>query len=140
LISIVHNEIKGATLGDQDRYVMMFTCGHCNHKDTKTFTKKSYHTSVVIIKCEGCGNNHLIADNLGWFRDEKVNIEDLSKEKGQTITRVNNSPRLQQILQKIKFVGVRSEHTINSDNQGQEPEGKIESGGLLGDSKNPKSH
>jgi len=35
---------------------------------------------VVLIRCEGCDNLHLIADNLGWFRDERVNIEDILRE------------------------------------------------------------
>jgi len=29
----------------------------------------------------------LIADNLGWFRDEGVNIEQLMKEKGKKVYR-----------------------------------------------------
>ena len=28
---------------------------------------------------------HLIADNLGWFRDGKTNIQDIMKEKGDTV-------------------------------------------------------
>jgi hypothetical protein len=30
----------------------------------------------------------LIADNLGWFQDEKTNVEDLVKEKGEAIRKV----------------------------------------------------
>jgi len=101
----VPDEVKGTVLGDEDRYVMMMTCSVCNHKMNKTFTKKAYHTGVVIITCDNCGNNHLIADNLGWFRDTSVNVEDLAKEKGEEAIRVNNSPRLQQILQSLKFIG-----------------------------------
>jgi protein import protein ZIM17 len=41
----------------------------------------------VLIRCEGCDNLHLIADNLGWFRDENVNIEQLMKEKGKKVYR-----------------------------------------------------
>ena len=29
----------------------------------------------------------MIADNLGWFRDEGVNIEQLMKEKGKKVYR-----------------------------------------------------
>jgi hypothetical protein len=50
---------------------------------------------VVIIQCPTCENNHLIADNLGWFRDERVNIETLSAEKGQTVRRLTNVQELQ---------------------------------------------
>lgn len=44
---------------------------------------------VVIVRCSGCENNHLVADNLGWFRDQKTNIEDILKEKGEQVTKVN---------------------------------------------------
>lgn len=42
---------------------------------------------VVLIRCEGCENLHLIADNLGWFRDEQVNIEQLMGEQGKKVYR-----------------------------------------------------
>ena len=72
---------------------------------TKTFTKKAYHTGIVIITCDGCDNKHLIADNLGWFRDTSINVEDLAKEKGQQAVKVLNNIKLQQILQSVKYVG-----------------------------------
>ncbi len=56
---------------------MMFTCNVCQTKASRTFSKDAYSKGVVLIRCEGCDNLHLIADNLGWFRDEKVNIEQL---------------------------------------------------------------
>ncbi len=40
-----------------------------------------------MIRCEGCENLHLIADNLGWFRDEQVNIEQLMGEQGKKVYR-----------------------------------------------------
>ncbi|CAD5123847.1 DgyrCDS12153 [Dimorphilus gyrociliatus] len=67
-----------------------FTCKVCEQRTTRTFSKISYEKGVVIIKCPGCNNNHLIADNLGWFRDKKINIEDLMKEKGEDITKLKS--------------------------------------------------
>lgn len=64
---------------------MMFTCTVCNTQQGRTFSKDSYQSGVVLIRCEGCDNLHLIADNLGWFKDEKTNIEDIIKAKGQQI-------------------------------------------------------
>ena len=47
---------------------IQFTCKVCDRRNSKTFTKLAYTKGIVIIKCEGCKNSHLIADNLGWFK------------------------------------------------------------------------
>ena len=65
--------------------MIMFTCNVCKNRQARTFSRDSYESGVVLIRCEGCDSLHLIADNLGWFRDEKTNIEDLMKEKGDKI-------------------------------------------------------
>lgn len=51
----------------------------------------AYTKGVVIVRCDGCDNNHLIADNLNWFTDMngKRNIEDIMREKGETVRRMN---------------------------------------------------
>lgn len=54
-----------------------------------TISMINFILGVVIVRCSGCNNNHLVADNLGWFRDEKTNIEDLLKEKGEQVQKVN---------------------------------------------------
>ena len=71
--------------------MMMYTCAveGCGTKQARTFSKQSYEKGVVLVRCEGCNNLHLIADNLGWFEPDgifkgrKVNIETLLKEKGE---------------------------------------------------------
>ena len=60
----------------------MFTCGVCNTKSARSFTKNAYYNGVVLIRCEKCDKIHLIADNLGWFGDKTINIETIMKEKG----------------------------------------------------------
>jgi mitochondrial protein import protein ZIM17 len=65
--------------------LMAFTCSKCETKQAKTFSKDSYQNGVVLLRCEGCDNLHLIADNLGWFRDNKVNIQLLMEEKGEQV-------------------------------------------------------
>ncbi|KAJ9052305.1 hypothetical protein DSO57_1035616 [Entomophthora muscae] len=76
------------------RLAIRFTCKVCNHINTKTMSKLAYEKGVVLIQCDGCENRHLIADNLGWFRDSRVNIEDLAHEKGEKIKRFNSDDPL----------------------------------------------
>lgn len=69
----------------EGRYLLAFTCKRCQHQQQKHLSKQAYHHGVVIVRCDGCSNLHLIADNLGWFRDNPVNIETLLKEKGEEL-------------------------------------------------------
>lgn len=50
---------------------IQFTCKVCDRRNSKTFSRIAYTKGIVIIKCDGCENNHLIADNLGWFQHVK---------------------------------------------------------------------
>lgn len=68
-----------------------YTCNICENRSNKMISKQAYNEGVVLVRCEGCENLHLIADNLGWFRDEKVNIEDLMKERGETVTKIGEN-------------------------------------------------
>lgn len=69
-------------------YAMFFTCKVCNTRSGKTFSKHSYHSGVVLIRCDCCQKLHLVADHLGWFRDKKVTIEDIMREKGENVVKL----------------------------------------------------
>ena len=83
--TFTQDEIKGNTRGHKGLLLMAYTCGVCETKQARTFSKASYEEGVVLLRCEKCDNLHLIADNLGWFEDEKTNIEQLMKEKGESV-------------------------------------------------------
>ena len=65
--------------------MMAYTCGKCESKQARTFSRHSYEQGVVLIRCESCDSLHLVADNLGWFEDDKVNIETIMKRKGENV-------------------------------------------------------
>lgn len=79
-------------LGQIEKKIQLsFTCKVCQHRNTKMMSHLAYTKGVVIVRCDGCDNNHLIADNLNWFTDMegKRNIEDILREKGETVRRMN---------------------------------------------------
>ncbi|XP_025267238.1 DNL-type zinc finger protein [Camponotus floridanus] len=71
---------------------LMFTCKKCSTRNSKLISKLAYNKGVVIVRCDGCKNNHLIADNLGWFPEisTRTNIEVIMAMKGETVRKIAN--------------------------------------------------
>ena len=65
------NSSRPTQLGKIDivKMQIVFTCNVCQERSSRIISKQAYAKGVVIIRCNGCNNNHLIADNLGWFFD-----------------------------------------------------------------------
>ncbi|KAL8612783.1 hypothetical protein ACOMHN_033453 [Nucella lapillus] len=89
------------TLGkiEGTRKAIQYTCKVCGERNTNTFSKVAYEKGLVIVTCKGCSNRHLIADNLGWFKDiEHKNIEEILAAQGENIRRVVNTEDAMEVL------------------------------------------
>ena len=51
------------------------------------FKHTTHFIGVVLIRCP-CDKLHLIADNLGWFDDEKINVETILAERGESVKKL----------------------------------------------------
>ncbi|CAL5209197.1 unnamed protein product [Lathyrus oleraceus] len=65
---------------------MIFTCKVCETRSIKTVCRESYEKGVVVARCGGCNNLHLLADHLGWF-GEPGSIEDFLATQGEEVRR-----------------------------------------------------
>ncbi|KAJ7574283.1 DNL zinc finger-domain-containing protein [Mycena floridula] len=97
---------------EEPKMQITFTCtaDDCDRtRSTHQFTKRAYETGIVLIRCPGCKNRHLIADNLGWFEDSTnggamKNIEDILRAQGETVKRGVLQPTLQDPDKVVEFV------------------------------------
>ncbi|KAK8813142.1 hypothetical protein WA158_002734 [Blastocystis sp. Blastoise] len=74
-----------------DSMIIVFTCKVCNTRAARRMSKRAYEHGVVLIRCPGCNNLHLIADNLGYFDDNSTNVETILAQKGEKVKRVDDS-------------------------------------------------
>lgn len=65
---------------------MMFTCGRCETRAAKGFSRQAYDNGVVIVRCPGCQTQHLVADRYGWF-GEPGSVEDFLRDRGEVVAR-----------------------------------------------------
>ncbi|KAJ5822948.1 hypothetical protein N7447_005288 [Penicillium robsamsonii] len=71
---------------DEEAYRITFTCKPCGHRSAHRMSKQGYHRGTVLIQCPSCDSRHIMCDHLGVFFEEKTTLEDILKEKGQTLT------------------------------------------------------
>jgi len=118
------SDIPGAQSGGGKKLAIVFTCSVCSTRSAKKFSEQAYNHGVVLVRCPGCQNLHLIADRLGFFTDDEIDgdgdgtgwdIQKALEKRGDDIVAVTDDNVLEltmaDVLGKEKFdevAGVRS--------------------------------
>lgn len=94
------SDIPGAQTGGK-KLAIVFTCKVCETRSAKQFTEQAYRHGVVMVRCPGCENLHLIADRLGFFEDESWDIEKAMQRMGEQVTAINDNNVLELTLKDV---------------------------------------
>ena len=78
-----------------DVMIIVFTCKGCGTRAARKMSKEAYNHGVVLIRCPGCNNLHLIADHLGYFDDNSTNVEQILAQKGEKVMRMDDKQVLE---------------------------------------------
>ena len=122
------SDIPGAHAGGGKKLAIVFTCTVCSTRSAKKFSEQAYNHGVVLVRCPGCQNLHLIADRLGFFTDDEIDgdgdgsgwdIQRALEKRGDDIVAVTDDNVLEltmaDVLGKEKFEAVVGENPGNSD-------------------------
>ncbi|CAM9221029.1 unnamed protein product [Pylaiella littoralis] len=102
-------DVPGSEQTREEKMTIVFTCTVCETRTAKTFAKLSYEKGVVLARCPGCHNLHLIADRLGWFEEagdgaDGWDIEKITNRIGESDCHVVNEDNVME-LNLVDLVG-----------------------------------
>eukprot|EP01018_Ginkgo_biloba_P021510 Gb_29766 [translate_table: standard] len=82
--SVQFSPVPDLKISKRHDLAMVYTCKVCETRSVKTMRRESYEKGIVIVRCGGCNNLHLIADRLGWF-GEPSSVEDFLRANGEEV-------------------------------------------------------
>ncbi|MQL88025.1 hypothetical protein Taro_020574 [Colocasia esculenta] len=82
--NVKYTAVSRLKMSSRHDLAMIFTCKVCETRSVRTASRESYEKGIVVARCGGCNNLHLIADRLGWF-GEPGSIEEFLAARGEEV-------------------------------------------------------
>ena len=79
-------KVQASSAPAQPSLLLGFTCKQCSTRSHRVMSQRAYKHGIVLMECPCCRTRHLIADNLGWFKDTPNaarRIEDMTDVVGE---------------------------------------------------------
>mmetsp|Transcript_4904 Transcript_4904/g.8194 ORF Transcript_4904/g.8194 Transcript_4904/m.8194 type:complete len:156 (-) Transcript_4904:148-615(-) len=89
--SALFKDVVDGVVTPGPKFLLQYTCKVCDTRSNKVISQKAYKEGVVLVRCGGCEKLHLIADNLGWFGEDK-NVEEILAKHGQSVKFASFAP------------------------------------------------
>ncbi len=102
-INAVKEALKNANTNPTDSPKMLigFTCKCCSTRTHRLMNRQAYEKGIVLVECPGCQTRHLIADNLGWFKDTP-----------QAAKKIEEMPEVGAIRRKLDLTEAEAENLL----------------------------
>lgn len=86
---------QGARDADKDKFLMMFTCKPCSHRNAHMISKVAYNFGMVVATCRNCKIKHLIADNQKKLDMPEYGsrIEEYLQSLGEDVQKLSITPK-----------------------------------------------
>eukprot|EP00521_Asterionellopsis_glacialis_P007976 CAMPEP_0195282308 /NCGR_PEP_ID=MMETSP0707-20130614/1236_1 /TAXON_ID=33640 /ORGANISM="Asterionellopsis glacialis, Strain CCMP134" /LENGTH=218 /DNA_ID=CAMNT_0040341265 /DNA_START=249 /DNA_END=905 /DNA_ORIENTATION=- len=115
-------DLPGAQTGGK-KLAIVFTCTVCNTRSAKQFSEQAYTNGVVMVRCPGCQNLHLIADRLGMFEDKGEDgtgwdVQKAMSKMGENVKAVTNDNVLELTMEDM--LGSKLDEVVSDQQQNTE--------------------
>ncbi|CAB9497026.1 DNL-type zinc finger protein [Seminavis robusta] len=111
-------QIPGAQAGGK-KLAIVYTCNVCETRSIKQFSEHSYQNGVVLVRCPGCQNLHLIADRLGIFEGESYDIEKAMAKLGENVNVINDENVLEMSVEDLVGKDMLEKLASNQTEEGE---------------------
>jgi hypothetical protein len=65
--SLSDRQFPGVLPHKDGNLIAMYTCKVCDVRSARMISKRAFEHGVVLLRCPGCQNLHLLADHLDYF-------------------------------------------------------------------------
>lgn len=88
---VAPTEFPGVRTHSDGNFVAVYTCGVCDTRSARQISKRAYSHGIVLLRCPGCDNLHLLADNIGMFGG-RTTAQELLAAHGEAVRRGTLAP------------------------------------------------